>query len=274
MASGGRLLELRPAGAGDDEVTLYVKGFLGRGEQPDHFERWLACHAALEASHGWGAHALGYHWPSGRLLSRPLAALGVVKGAVDLFRIGRNVRRAARLGHWGVMVAEEAALVAAHFVLQYVTASRSARERAHDQAAQLRRLAGQYRRVRVVAHSLGCRHVIEAVAQLEPELRPHEVHLCAPACREDDVAAKLAALAREQAFLYYTGKDRVLDLAFTPLARGRALGFSGPRRDYDGLTALDVSGHFDFRVHGEYKNRFAKLVPAPAERPPGRPTRS
>ena len=261
--SRGKLLELRPPRGGDGEVTLYVKGFLGRGEQPDHFDRWLTCHEDLEATRGWGGHALGYQWPSGSLLPRPVAALGALKGAWDVFRILRNVRRAVKLSHWGAMVAEELVLVTAHFVHQYVVASRSAEERADDQAALLRGLAERHPRVRVVAHSLGCRHVIEGVSRLAPGLRPHEIHLCAPACREDDVAEKLPALAREGTFLYYTDKDRVLDLAFTPLARGRALGFCGPRGDYAGLTALDVGEHFDFWVHGEYKNRFARLVPRP-----------
>jgi hypothetical protein len=259
----GKLLTLR-TGADNREVTIYVKGFLGRGEKPDHFDRWLACHDTLVESHGWGATALGYHWQSGRLLPGPVAAMGSVKLAWDGVRIVRNLRRAARLGFLGMLVSEELALMGAHFVHQYVIASRSAREQAGDQAAHLRKLAAEERRVRVVAHSLGCRHVIEAVSQLEPARRPHEIHLCAPACREDHVLEKLSALAQERTYLYYTRKDRVLELVCTPLARGRVLGFTGTHRDYDRLVDIDVSEHFDFRVHGEYKNRFAMLVPRSA----------
>ena len=61
--SPGKLVSLRD-GAADGEITLYVKGFLGRGEEPDHFERWLASHDALVRSHGWGEAARGYHWPA------------------------------------------------------------------------------------------------------------------------------------------------------------------------------------------------------------------
>ena len=159
------------------------------------------------------------------------------------------------------MLAEEAALISARFVHQYLTAARSAASRADEHALHLRNLADRHKRVRVVAHSLGCRHVIEATAQLEPRERPHEIHLCAPACREEDVADKLSGLAREQTFVYFTDKDRLLDWAFTPLARGRALGFSGPRENYEAVVPIDVSEHFDFWVHGEYKNRFGRLVP-------------
>jgi len=258
------LVELRTgngAPGGDAEVTLYVKGFLGRGEAPDHFDAWLASHDALERSHGWSPRALACQWPSGELLPRSLAAIGAVKGAVDVVRIVRHVRSALRLAHVGALVAEEVALVAAHFAYQYVAATRNAAERAEDFAAHLDRLAEAHARVRVVAHSLGCLHVIEGVSLLDPKRRPTEVHLCAPACREQDVADKLDALARGRTWLYYTRKDRVLDLAFTPIARGRALGLVGTENDYAGLSAIDVGPDFDFWVHGEYARRLAVLVP-------------
>ena len=100
------LIELhRAPAARADEVTLYVKGFLARGEEPDHFGAWLESHRALERSHGWAPHAVACRWPSGEWMTRPLAALGTLKGAVDVVRIVRNVRRAARVAHWGAFVA-------------------------------------------------------------------------------------------------------------------------------------------------------------------------
>jgi len=265
------LVELQPRVEGDREVTVYVKGFLARGEKADHFERWLACHNVLEGSHAWGPHAFGCHWPSSGF-SKVTAALGAAKGVVDFVRVVRNVRRAASLGNLGWIVGEQVLTVSALFVHQYLAATRNAQALAAELATQLAALAtlaeGEAR-VRVVAHSLGCRQVIEAASSLPPELRPHEIHLCAPAVREDDVADKLPSLARGTTFLYYTQKDRVLDLGFTPLARGRALGYSGPREAHAGLTALDVGDQFDFFVHGEYKARFGQLVPEAARRRAG-----
>jgi hypothetical protein len=255
-----RLIELRPGVDGDRQVTVYVKGFLARGEKADHFERWLVCHKALEESHAWGPNAFGYHWPSGGF-GKLAVSVGAAKGLVDFVRVVRNVRRAVSLGSLGMIVGEQLLTVSALFVHQYLTANRSAQALAEEYASQLAALAERGARVRVVAHSLGCRQVIEAASSLPPELRPDEVHLCAPAVREDEVAEKLPFLARSATYLYYTEKDRVLDLGFTPLARGRALGYSGPRKAYAGLTALDVSEHFDFFVHGEYKMRFGQLVP-------------
>lgn len=262
MAENAALLELAPPAA-DGAATVYVKGFLGRGEGADQFERWLGCHRALAVTHEWGEGAYGYHWPAGSLLPKPVAAAGAAKGVVDIARVIRNIRNAAALKGIGLMAMEQVVTIAAHFVHQYLSATRSAQERADEAAEQLRALAQEHRRVRVVAHSLGCRHVIEAAAQLAPDERPHEIHLCAPACREEDVAPKLAAVARERTFLYFTEKDRLLDLAFTPVARGRALGFNGPADTYQGLVPVDVSEHFEFWVHGEYKNRLDRLVPEP-----------
>ena len=267
MPDHGRLIELQAPRRGEREVTLYVKGFLSRGEKPDRFNAWLACHETLEETHGWGVHALGYQWPSGRFGAIP-TAVGLAKGSYDLIRVLRNVRRAASLGHLGYLIGEKLVVASALFVHQYWVATRNAREFADAQAAHLRRLAEAGERVRVVGHSLGCRQVIEATARLAPEHRPHEIHLCAPAVREDEVADKLAGLAREATTLYFTEKDRVLDLGFTPLARGRALGFAGPRGRYSGLTAIDAGDAFDFWVHREYKNRFAQLVPKRAGQRP------
>ena len=110
MPVRGKLVELRPERGGEREVTLYVKGFLGRGEKPDHFGRWLACHDTLVESHGWGVAALGYYWQSGRLFPGPVAAVGTAKLAVDFVRVLRNLRRAARLGFGHLAIAGIAAL--------------------------------------------------------------------------------------------------------------------------------------------------------------------
>ena len=139
MPDHGRLIELQAPGRGEREVTLYVKGFLSRGEKSDHFDAWLACHEMLEETHGWGVHALGYHWPSGRFGTIP-TAVGLAKGAYDLVRVLRNVRRAASLGHLGYLIGEKLVVASALFVHQYWVVTRNAHAFADAQAAHLRRL--------------------------------------------------------------------------------------------------------------------------------------
>jgi len=48
-----------------------------------------------------------------------VATIAAAKSVVDLIRTVRNVQRAARLSHRGVMLGDEAAFVAARFVHQY-----------------------------------------------------------------------------------------------------------------------------------------------------------
>ncbi len=263
-AASSKLIPLRQGVEGNSEVTVYLKGFLARGEKADRFEHWLACHEALMKSRAWGPRTFGYDWPSGQF-GKLAAGVGAAKGIVDFVRVVRNVRRAVSLGNLGMIVGEQALTISALFVRQYWVATRNAQRLAEDCASHLLTLGEGGARLRVVAHSLGCRQVIEAVSTLPLDLRPAEIHLCAPAVREDDVADKLSSLARGATYLYYTEKDRVLDLGFTPLARGRALGYCGPRNAYAGLTAVDVGEHFDFFVHGEYKSRFERLVLATEE---------
>lgn len=249
-------MDLARSHPGDRELTLYIKGFLAPGERPDDFEAWLACHRRLEITHGWGRRARGYCWPSGGLAPVPVPMAAAVKVVWDLYRRSGVLRRANVVGNLGLAVAE----VALRLASQYRSVSRSLNEGSAGLAQKLAGLSARYDRVRVVAHSLGCRQIVEAASRLAPERRPQEIHLCAAACREKEVAAQLPHLAQQHTYLYYTAKDLVLQAAFTVMARGRALGAAGLRGSYAAVTAIDVSEHFDFRVHGEYKHRFAELA--------------
>lgn len=251
----------------DEEVTIYVKGFLGRGETPGRFDAWLAGHRKLEVSHGWSPHAMGYQWESGRLRKLALPIASSAKTAWDIYRVVRHTRRLNPLAMAGWFLAEQATALSFRFVEQFVEARREAQFRAEDLATCLESLAEEGRRVRVVAHSLGCRHVIESSSQLTGSARPHEIHLCAPACLEEEVEDKLANLAQEDTYLYYTPLDHVLDISFRAMAKGRALGAAGVDGQYANLHPRDVSSAFDFWVHTEYKNRFNRFVERPDAAP-------
>lgn len=243
-----------------DEVTVYVKGFLARGETPQHFDHWHDGHRQLCQSHGWSPYAFGYQWESGKLQTLALPVASTAKTLFDAYRFVRHARSFAPLAAAGWFVAEQATVISARFIGQFMEARKQATLRAEDLAARLNHLAQHHARVRVVAHSLGCRQVIEAAALLTPDVRPHEIHLCAPACLEEEVGDKLHGLARETAYLYYTHLDQVLDLSFRTISQGRAIGAAGLESQYEGLTALDVSHAFDFWVHTEYKKRFGEIA--------------
>lgn len=263
MSNDERLIELVGAEGADDgsEVTVYVKGFLGRQERADDFEAWTARHRSLVGRRGWAAPAYGWSWESGSMAGIPLPVFSTLKLGWDVYRVVRGAGRSTLLGASALLVGEQAARIAIQFVRQYVSAASAAHQHAEQLAERLDSLRRRYARVRLVAHSLGCVQVLEAAATMTPSDRPHEIHLCAPACLERDVSERLPDLAREQSTLYFTPKDLVLEGAFRLMARGRALGSAGPSRDYSGLLAIDVSDRFEFFVHTEYKNRLDALVP-------------
>lgn len=258
MASDGT--QLIPLDVADgDEVTVYVKGFLAAGEEPGHFDRWHRGHRRLVDSQGWGAHAHGWAWSSGSWSQIPVPVASGAKLAVDVYRATRTARLATLGATAGLAVAE----IAARFAAQYLAAERRATRDAEALCAELTALARSHARVRVVAHSLGCRHVVAAASSLPEALRPSEVHLCGPALVEADVADQLGALSRDRTYLYYAENDLVLGLAFPVVAWERALGVRPPQRAYPRLEAIDVRPHFGFLVHGEYKNRFADFAASP-----------
>jgi len=254
-----QLIPLR-APVSRDEVTLYVKGFLARGEEAKNFEHWLRGHESLVASHGWSPGAFGYHWESGNLQKFAFPIAGGLKTAWDIYRMLRHTQRIAPLATAGWFLAEQAAALSARFVTQFIEARRQAKDRAEALAECIEQLQASHDRVRVIGHSLGCRQVIEASSLLPSSERADEVHLFAPACLEDEVKDKLENLARGDAYLYYTHLDHVLNLSFRAMSQGRALGAVGPEGHYAGLTVQDVSAEFDFWVHTEYKNRFNRFA--------------
>lgn len=263
------------------ELTIYVKGFLSPGESEDDFEEWFACHRVLTRTHGWGGARAGYAWDSGAVYSIgsvpvPLATLA----AASLLAL-RSVRAlASPISLVPVLAAvglSEAALLAGRLLAQYQAAQTTAAERASDLANVLRDARKSQQRVRLVCHSLGAAHAVRGLALLPGDERPDEVHLCAPACTEADLAPLLGAhadsgVARGQAFLYYSAQDAVLASLFRLLARGEhALGAAPPKQTHARLSCIDVSDYFGLSVHSAYREMFAHFAGRPRGALPGAP---
>lgn len=106
-----------------------------------------------------------YSWPSGSPLSQipiPFATLGSTA-----YLISQNWKRLSHLrlptpASIVGAVAMDIGLHAARLAYQFSTATRESHERAEMLAWRLLDLRRKYDTLRVVGHSLGCRHIVEA----------------------------------------------------------------------------------------------------------------
>ena len=159
-SSGGTALRLLSAGGGTPGIpTVYVTGFLTNTSCTDHWRTWVATHQRCVDKLNWSDEMYGLDWSTGAegdWLGRwpvPLTA------AISL-ALRRSSPQFLAAG-----VATDAIANAARLYLHFTQAQRSAAASAPDLAESLRMLCGDSgttRSYRMVAHSLGCRLVMEA----------------------------------------------------------------------------------------------------------------
>lgn len=130
---------------------------------------------------------------------------------------------------------------------------------------------GKYR---VVAHSLGCRLVLEALPLLPPDRRPIEVHLCAAAATEAMAAPRLSQLCApggRGVFHYYSASDETLATGFLMASGGvPALGSAPlscprppppPEVEAVRVTSVDATPYFDgVLVHSAFRENLDRMV--------------
>jgi len=238
-----------------DEVTLYVPGFTQSADDTETFGGWRTAHAALSADKAWGPKMAGYAWESG---AQRIPTLTLALWARSAWRMARG---ATAVTPAGVMLfATECAVEYGAWMLrEYHAARKIAEADAEGLAATLRALRSEHAHVRVVAHSLGCRHLLEAMKVLDAADAPDEVHLCAPAFAEAEYGADLATLPHGEWYLYHAESDAVLGFLYWAaegLRGAEAVGRAGLTATYPRVRVCDVAGHFGLRVHGEYSRRF------------------
>lgn len=244
-----------------EEVTIYVKGFLARGESADDFNPWFGSHRVLTMSEEkkWGPHVAAFRWQNG-VLPLPLPLVSGALMGYRLLRLGTGVIRLTPMGLLagaGVDVALYTALLAAEFY----KAEKSIAEQSVRLAETIANLHLKHKKVRIVGHSLGCRLVYHAAHLLPEDKKPHEIHFMAPAFTELEVGPNLDSLAQGNVSVYHNQDDYILSLLYTSVTGGsRAVGCSGLINPYTKAKAVDTTSHFSWLVHGEYRNEFHKFV--------------
>lgn len=266
-----RLLQPRAAGASDAKPTVYCTGFLTDTSGDDNFRDWLSCHIALSdgASLGWCAEAHGVEWRTGHtgdFFGRwPL----LLHSSVFL------LRRSSPLMLVGG-VAGDGLLNAARVYYAFNAAEDAAKQDAPSLAAALSSLHArpQSESYRVVAHSLGCRLVLEALPLLPRSERPAEVHLCAAAITAEAALSKLPYACRPGGRLYhhYSTGDEALSSAFKLASRGKPALGSGPlsaeatshcaaaAEATTTLSSHDASSYLGLFTHGQFRSHFHRLA--------------
>jgi hypothetical protein len=235
---------------------------LGRGESADDFHEWFKCHHLIATSgkKNWNQKVVGFRWRNGDV---PIP-LPLVSGALIAYRLLKLKSSLLKLTPMGLAasLSVDAALYAGMLATEYYKADKSVAEQSLVLAENLLNMNATHAKVRVVAHSLGCRLLHHAVANIPQERRPHEVHLLAPAFTELEVAPNLDALAQDSLKVYHNKDDYILSLLYTGITGGgQAVGCAGLTGKYsDRVSQVDTSPHFDWLVHTEYRNSFHKFV--------------
>ena len=200
-----------------------------------------------------------FRWQNGDL---PIP-VPLVSGALLGYRLLKLKSSLLKLTPMGFLAGAsvDVALYAGLLATEYYKAEKSLDEQSLVLADALLRLQARHSKVRVVAHSLGCRLLLHATKAISEEKRPHEVHLLAPAFTEEEVGPHLDLLAQDHIHIYHNKEDYILSLLYTGVtAGGTAVGCAGLANTYNKATSIDTSPHFDWLVHTEYKTTFHKFV--------------
>jgi len=251
-----------------NEYTLYIKGFLGNSHARTNFKHWEAAHETLVSARGWGSTAYGWHWDSGQVqLSDapvPWVTLGTIGAAAAKGLIwGSRAFRLTPAGLAAGMVIDGSMLLAS----KYWQATHNADNHSKKLASAIAELGALHTkpRVRIVAHSLGCKLLLNALKELPSDLRPHEVHLCGGAFPETIFKnAYLHGFAKEHTYVYFCTKDATLQYGYGGFHYGSepAVGFAGLSFPFDNVSNIKVDHFFqdETLVHNQYGQFFHKFV--------------
>ena len=171
--------------------------------------------------------------------------------------------RGSSLPLFAAGLAGDAMLNATRLYLSYLTAV-DASNRDAPKVADAIATSSLTRDYRIVAHSLGCRLIVDALPLLPPESRPSEIHLCAAALTANHALPKLDSICRPggRIYHYWSSHDEALSSAFLLASRGEPALGSMPLPNDDkplsiSTSSHDVSSYLGLASHGQ---RFVQTV--------------
>lgn len=286
----GRLIPLYPLLKEPNEATIYVKGFLSRGEKLADFSRWKRAH--LRRGANWELGSYAYTWQNESFKSHfdhlvpdqfkeikhRLPSFGERTIPMPVFTIATGASHLAYqfwlrkrlMSPWMFALAglQDVGLIGSQIYLQYQQARRNAREHAPIFTEQLKELRSNYPeiKIRVVAHSLGSKLALRAVDSTQGLI--NELHLLAPAITEDELVEVLAHHQNDfpvdNTHIYYSSHDLVLRI-FEHLEGQEAIGIHGLSkkllREHPNIKQLDVTQYLEgINKHKSYGWLFHRFI--------------
>lgn len=288
VRKNGRLIPLIEMNQRQKKITIYIKGFLSRGEEIRDFTNWRNSHYQNII---WEPGCFGYAWQNRHFKShfdhvipdkmkdfrqkipaigRQIIPLPVMTMGLGLGKIGYSFYLRKRyLNPWmfigtGMI---DLGLIGQQIYTQYYRAKENAITHASLFTQQLRQLRKTYphAKIRVVAHSLGCKLALRAVDQ---ELID-ELHLLAPAITTEQLNQVIkhhqGKIPVDKVRIYYSSNDLVLRIFGLILENDNAIGLYGIDskylREHTNLEQIDVSKKLEgFNCHKSYSWTFNSFV--------------
>jgi hypothetical protein len=237
-----------------NEITVYIKGFLSKGESPASFKEWLKTHKKIP---DWCNFAKGWYWDCGThtFPFPPITALYTWLKGIQIFR----------LNPWAIAATATAdiSIMTAATVMQYFKAEKNTVKLAGDLALNLEELTNNYENVRIVAHSLGCKLLLNALKEIPPEKYPKTIHLFAPAFIESEYNDILSNFGKSsKMYIYYCKNDFMLATLLYYIEGNHPVGAVGLKTKYNNIKSIDVEEHFkdSWFVHKNYKSLFNNFI--------------
>lgn len=243
----------------NDQITLYIKGFLSKGETIKDFKKWTDSHKIMTDRHGWGELAKGWSWDCGQInYPYPIASGLHIANAVY------NGSKILRLNPVSLIagLAVDSVIFSSRLAYQYKTTEHNTIELANKLSADIIKLSDKYERVRIIAHSLGCKLLMNAIKKTPEESRPTTIHLFGPAFGEEEFEDVYEKAARYRTYVYYSENDYALGVLLQFIKSHDIVGAHGFKRVYDNVSVKDVTNHFkDFWfVHNSYNKEFPHFI--------------
>lgn len=245
-------LQLQPKST---EITVYIKGFLSKGESSSDFTTWLDTHNKINF---WNKHAVGWYWPCGYKLfiPAPVTSAYVIYKGSTILRFNPLALTAALSIDLGINIG--------YTLLQYINTEENTTIYDKDLAAHLTDLSNRYGRVRVVAHSLGCKLLLNALEHMSETTYPNFIHLLAPAVIESEYFSLLDKFQKvgSKIYVYHCHDDFMLNSLLALIKDSEPIGSIGLIRKYDNIWNINVGSYFtdSWFVHRNYKDIFDTFI--------------